>query len=79
MSEKAYTWQGTRPTVTVTSSWLPVSRSFPVMVMTVPPAAGPLDGSTLVGLGSWWQDKGSAAEFAYVSSSNYRNLTRHKA
>lgn len=51
---EAYTWQGTLPTLTATSSLLAVSRSVPVMVMTVPPATGPLDGSTLVGLGSWW-------------------------
>lgn len=48
----AYTLQGTPPTVTAMSSFDAVSRSFPVMVITVPPAAGPFAGWTRSGLGS---------------------------
>lgn len=36
----------------VMSSFDAVSRSFPVMVITVPPAAGPFGGVTAMGLGS---------------------------
>lgn len=35
------------------SSFDAVFRYFPLMVITVPPAAGPLAGSTAVGSGSW--------------------------
>lgn len=62
--EEAYTSQGTPPTLTVTSSWLAVSRYSPLMVMTVPPAAGPLAGSTVVGLGSWQRQTGGATNLS---------------
>lgn len=47
-----HTSQGNGPTKMVTSSMVAVSRSFPVMVITVPPAAGPRRGLTSMGLGS---------------------------
>lgn len=47
-----YTSQGSPPTVTSTSSLVAVSRSFPPIVITVPPAAGPFSGVTVLGSGS---------------------------
>lgn len=51
--KEAYTSQGNPPTVTAMSSFVAVSRSVPVMVILVPPAAGPFAGWTATGLGSW--------------------------
>lgn len=50
-----YTVHPTPPTVTSTSSLLPVSRNLPFIVIRVPPALGPLLGSTVSGIGFWWR------------------------
>lgn len=52
-----YTSQGTPPTVTATSSLVAVSRSLPPIVITVPPAAGPLSGMTVLGSGSCTENR----------------------
>lgn len=46
-----HTSQGSLSTVMLMSSLLAVSRSSPVIVMMVPPAAGPLEGYTAKGMG----------------------------
>ncbi len=53
-----YTVHFTAPMVTWTSSLLPVSRNRPEIVTRVPPALGPLEGSTTSGIGSWWGRRG---------------------
>lgn len=47
-----HTSQGSLSTVMLMSSLLAVSRYCPVIVMMVPPAAGPLEGDTAMGTGS---------------------------
>lgn len=50
---ETHTSHGSLSTVMLMSSLLAESRSRPVIVMTVPPAAGPLDGNTASGTGSF--------------------------
>jgi len=47
-----HTSQGSLSTVMLMSSLLAVSKSCPMIVMMVPPAAGPLEGDTAKGTGS---------------------------
>lgn len=64
--KKSYTVQLTPPTVTWTSSLLPVSRKRPEIVMRVPPAFGPLDGVTASGIGSWWEKLRGSRKTAWI-------------
>lgn len=59
---RTYITQGTPPTVTVRSEARPVRSFWPVMVMTVPPALGPLSGDSAMTNGSLKKKKKEADE-----------------